>query len=180
MTPPSRARLAVPRAGPPPVPIVPHALTRDDIAAVAIVYRRAHARFRRWGTASVFGGLATGAMLLTLGDTLGWAAAWQPVFFAGGWLLALGGVAHFWRCRRRVLSSMDFRCASCETVLMETAPPRTGLIRADLIVAPVSARCVDSPFSPLKPDGQPAARSAPLMAALPCHIMRFPRAALMR
>ncbi len=146
MVPSSRSLLSVPRTGPPPVPAAPHALTRDDLAAVAAVYRREHARFQRRGTASVFGGLAIGAMLLTLGDTLGWPAVWQPVFFAGGWLLALGGVAHFWRRRRRVLSSMDLRCASCEMALLKAAPPRTGLTRADLIVATGICPTCGQPF----------------------------------
>lgn len=113
----------------------PVPLTRDDVAAVAAIQRRALARFNRRGSASIIGALALNALLLAAAEHFGWPGGWMPVILFSGWGLGIAGATLAWWHHRRSLAGLQLQCAACGAPLMESRRSRHALARADLVVA---------------------------------------------
>ena len=95
------------------------ALTRDDLAAVAEAYRLVARAPTRWILdAGLLGGLAIGAILMTVAEALHWPAALMPVFFASGWAITLGFAATGMPRNRRLVERFQWRCLHCEAPMI--------------------------------------------------------------
>src|SRR5919109_2914201 len=92
-------------------------ITPEDLAALAAAYGRVARRADRLGVAGVVGGLAIGALLLTIARPLALPDSVAPWFFGLGWAIALGSTAVVWRWYRKAVARFDFRCAACDTRL---------------------------------------------------------------
>lgn len=86
----------------------------------------------------VFGGLASGAALVTLVEMLGWPGWLQPGFFALGWTITLVSMAVALRRSNQLRRRCQWVCPHCSA---EMIAPRGSapLARAEAAIA--SGRC---------------------------------------
>jgi hypothetical protein len=114
-------------------------ITPEDLAALAAAYGRVARRADRLGVAGVVGGLAIGALLLTIARPLALPDSVAPWFFGLGWAIALGSTAVVWRWYRKAVARFDFRCAACDTRVLKPTWRRSEAARVRLAV--VAGKC---------------------------------------
>src|SRR4051812_7133934 len=125
----------------PPHSSSPIQLTREDLAAVAATYAAESRKYDKWEMSGVLGGLSLGMLLMFASSRMGLGDRLDPIFFFGGWGIALATMFAGWRRRRTALAGLPVACANCSAPLMEAPrfllPNRikAALARADIIVA---------------------------------------------
>jgi hypothetical protein len=111
-------------------------LRRQDLADLTALYLRENRAPRLWAPVAIgIAGLAAGAILITLGNTLGWPAALDPFFFLGGWAVMAGASITVFRRARSLRERFRFACPACKAPLLDGIRGPTGLARVEMIIA---------------------------------------------
>jgi hypothetical protein len=111
-------------------------LRRQDLADLTALYLRQNRTPRLWAPVVIgIAGIAAGAVLIPLGDHLGWPSALDPVFFFGGWAVMAGAGVTVFRRAGRLRRHFRFACPACEAPLLDGIRGPTDLARVEMIIA---------------------------------------------
>ncbi len=112
------------------------AMRREDLGALAAASLRESRRPGQWGLfATGFGGLLSAAILLSVGEWLGWPESTAPWIFAGGWAVMLGSAAVLWRRDKALRARYRFDCPACDQPLLDGIRDAQAMGRVELVVA---------------------------------------------
>ena len=128
------------------------ALGREDLIACVEAYRLGMRSPAIGGPGiGVFGGLASGAVLITLAEKLGWPGWLQPAFFVLGWTIVLVSMAVALRRSNQLRRRCQWECPHCST---EMIAPRgsSSLARARRRLPADAAPVAGSRSSSMKGD----------------------------